>query len=261
MKKILITLLAGCLLMAGCNNDQQEARSYAALSVSTSLVQTKSEALEDIKTSMRVFIIGRSFNESYLFSELPDVLYVPVDSEQSYVVAAQNVTQEDALAQPDVWGQKRYAGFVEILLDRIAKPGSDEQYVYSIEVPCSIVNSMVSVAFDPTIEEYLTDYSVTVYTDEERKLIFDASNASSALAHFTSGKCLKCRFSGMYNVTGEIIEYLFDYNLLAADHITFTVSLKNVDGSLGKPEINVDKTCGEFEEDVEVDPSDNGVIE
>lgn len=261
MKKISVIISLVCAVLTGCSSDIQEVGEHAAISVRTSMIQTKSTDIESVKESMRVFIIGRDFNESYLYSELPDLIYVPADSEQPYIIAAQNITEDEALVYPDRWGQKRYAGSVEILLDRISKAGSEDQYVYSIEIPCKVVNSMVAVTFDPSIDDYFTGYSVTAYTDEGRKLIFDASNASSALAHFTSGKVLNCFFSGVFNVTGEIREYQFEYELKAADHVTFTFSLRNVVGELGKPDINVDMTCEEFEEDIVVDPSDNGVIE
>lgn len=261
MKNIYIILSFVCILVSGCRTELQHVDAYAALSVIPVMPQTKSTDPELIKASMRVFIVGRDFNESYLYSELPEVIYVPADSEQSYLIAAQNVTEDEALISPDIWGQKRYAGAVNILLNRITKPDSEEQYVYSIEVPCEVVNSMVSVNFDPTIEAYFKDYNVSTYTDEGRVLVFGPSNASSALAHFTSGKSLKCVFSGIFNVTGETVEYPFEYYLEAADHVTFTFSLRNVEGTLSKPEINVDKSYEEFDEDVVVDPSDNGVIE
>lgn len=253
----LITLVAVLVIASSCQ--KSDIVRYASLQIVSQIVEplTKTVTPED----MTVYIDGEDFHAEYAYSELPDLIDVPVDKDIPYIVRAENITVEDAEILPDIWGQKRYAGSVEVLVDRFMEKDADGKNVsltYPVTVRCIVANSMLSVVFDESVLTYYEEPKVVAYTEAGRKLEFTPDNAISALAHFTAGKMMYFDFSGIFKVSGEKKSYMDCIELEPAAHYTLTFKMQHTEGSLGQPAITVVDTCENVYETMTVDPSDNG---
>ena len=260
MRKLIAFLTLMPLLALSCQ--KQETVSYASLKIDAQVIEpvTKAVTADD----MTVFIDGEDFHAQYSYPDLPDYIDVPVDKDIPYVVRAENVSVEESLTLPDIWGQRRYAGSVEVLVDRFMQKDEDNKNVplyYPVTVSCVVANSILSVVFDQSVLTYYTDPKVIAYTDEDRKLEFTPDNAASALAHYTSGKMLYFEFSGLFNVSGERKFHMDCKELEPATHYTLTFKMQHTEGSLGEPSITVIETCEDIYETMTVDPSDDGKFE
>lgn len=259
MRKLSIVLLIAAAA-AACQKEAQV--QTASLQVSAVVIepQTKAVTADD----MTVFIDGEDFHAEYSYGLIPSLIAVPVDKDIPYVVSAENVTVEEAETLPDIWGMKRYAGSYEVLVDRFMQKDEDGNNIpltYPVTVNCTVVNSMLSVVFDPTVLTYYSRPVVMAYTDADRKLEFTPSNASDAVAHFTAGKQLYFDFSGVFNVSGETLSHSGSLELEPATHYTLTFRMQNTEGALQQPVIAVDKYCEDIYETMTVDPSDDGRFE
>ncbi len=259
MRKLMVVLLIAATT-AACQKEAQV--QTASLQVSAVVIEpaTKTVTAED----MTVFIDGENFHAEYSYGMIPSLISVPVDKDIPYVVSAENVTVEEAESLPDIWGMKRYAGSYEVLVDRFMQKdenGKNIPLTYPVTVHCAVANSMISVVFDSTVLTYYSQPVVTAYTDEDRILEFTPSNASEAVAHFTSGKPVYFEFSGIFNVSGEIISHSGNIEVEPATSYTLTFRMQNTQGSLQQPAITVDKYCEDIYETMTVDPSDDGRFE
>lgn len=81
------------------------------------------------------------------------------------------VSVDAGVAETAGWNGPHFSGERSF----VVSAGSDEQ----IDVNCTIDNTLVGVAFDQSVTDLLTGYSVTVSTDAKNSIVFDAENASS----------------------------------------------------------------------------------
>lgn len=260
MRNCAAYLMMVALAAVSCQHEEQV--SYASLSISPIIIDaaTRSVSADD----MTVFIDGENFHQEYAYSELPSLIDVPVDKDIPYLVSAENMTVEEAETLPDSWGQIRYAGSTQVLVDRFMTKddnGENTPLYYSVTVNCIVANSMLSVVFDQSVLTYYTDPKVTAFTDKSRQLEFTPDNATSALAHFTADRQLFFEFTGIFNVSGEERSHLDAVEIEPAMHYTLTFKMTSVEGSLARPDITVIETCEDIYETMTVDPSDDGVFE
>lgn len=260
MRKMLSFMTFMSFLAFSCQ--KTETVDYASLKIDAQVIEPMTKAVTE--DDMTVFIDGEGFHAQYSYSSLPDYIDVPVDKDIPYLVSAENVTVEESLTQPDIWGQRRYAGSVEVLVDRFMQKDEDNKNVplyYPVTVRCIVANSILSVIFDQSVMAYYTDPKVVAYTDKDRKLEFTPDNAASAQAHFTSGKMMYVDFSGLFKVSGEQKSRMYSIELEPATHYTLTFKMQNTEGAIAQPSITVIETCEDIYETMTVDPSDNGKFE
>lgn len=253
-------MLAAMSAFASCQSEEQV--SYASLSISPVVIEARTKAVT--ADDMNVYIDGEDFHLEYPYSALPSIIPVPVDKDIPYVIMAENITAEEAETQPDEWGQMRYAGVEEVLVDRFMtkdENGENIPLTYPVTVKCTVANSMLSVIFDQSVLTYYTGPKVTAFTDKSRQLEFTPDNATSALAHFTADRQLFFEFTGIFNVSGEERSHLDAVEIEPAMHYTLTFKMTSVEGSLARPDITVIETCEDIYETMTVDPSDDGVFE
>lgn len=254
MKKTILTILMS-LAVLSCQRVVIEDMQMGTLSLKVNnktLVDMQTKAEETVSTdNFNVTVASPSYTRTFVYSELPLFLAVPADT---YTVSAENVSEAESVSLPDTWGQKRFAGQTRGIVVSASQNSS-------VTVNCQMVNSAVSIVFDSSITENFTGYSIQAYTDQARKLTFDA-NTTSKIAYFPADYELTYVFSGTYKKDGQPVSITGTQVLAAATHIhlTFKMNLPQEDtnGSIGKPQIIVDETCTDLYETLTVDPSNGG---
>ena len=254
MKKIILTILASLALLS-CQRVVIDGLQMGTISLKVNnkaLVDMQTKAEETVSTdNFKVTVTSPSYTRTFVYSEMPLTLAVPADT---YTVSAENVSESESVSVPDEWGQKRFAGQTRGIIVSASKNSP-------VTVNCQMVNSAVSIVFDSSITDNFTNYSIQAYTDQARKLTFDASTTSKT-AYFPAEYELTYVFSGTYKKDGQPVSITGTRVLAAATHIhlTFKMNLPQEDtnGSIGKPQIIVDETCTDFYETLTVDPSNGG---
>lgn len=254
MKKTILTILT-LLTVLSCQRVVIEDMQMGTLSLKVNnktLVDMQTKAEETVSTdNFNVTVASPSYTRTFVYSELPLFLAVPADT---YTVSAENVSEAESVSLPDTWGQKRFAGQTRGIVVSASQNSS-------VTVNCQMVNSAVSIVFDSSITENFTGYSIQAYTNQARKLTFDA-NTTSKIAYFPADYELTYVFSGTYKKDGQPVSITGTRVLAAATHIhlTFKMNLPQEDtnGSIGKPQIIVDETCTDLYETLTVDPSNGG---
>ncbi len=248
MKKTLFLLFALPTLFS-CQQEVVEEQAFGSMSLSVA----NNPVVEDVtraggEVSIYDFNINVFCEEelkySFPFREYIEPILVPVGQ---YTAFAESVTEEQSLTQPTEWGQIRYSG-------------SDTQWVRSgrvtqFDIECRVANSAVSVIFDASLERFYSDIKVDVYTTEDRQLTYTQDNAATAVGYFNPGTQYYV-FTGTY--AGETIPRTFSgqFNTAAATRTSVTFKTTTQEGTLGKPEIEVDYTCEDFYETVTLDPTE-----
>ena len=259
MKRMIICIAVMTALLFSCQ--KPETVRYASLKIAAQVVEPMTRTVTE--NDMTVYIDGENFHASYAYAELPDVIDVPVNSDVRYVIRAENITEEEAETKPDAWGQKRYAGesdtLVNVIVDTVRN--NVDPYYYTIHLKCTVANSMLSVVFDQSVLTYYSEPKVTAYTDTDRKLEFTPDNAAEAMAHFTADKQLFMEFTGLFNISGERKFHMDSIELQPNMHYTMTFKMEFTEGGLSQPVITVDEFCEDIYETMTVDPSDNGVFD
>ena len=254
MKKTILTILTS-LAVLSCQRVVIEDMQMGTLSLKVNnkpLVQMQTKAEETVSTdNFNVTVASPSYTRTFVYSDMPSMLAVPADT---YTVSAENVSEAESVSLPDTWGQKRFAGQTRGIVVSASKNSP-------VTVNCQMVNSAVSIVFDSSITDNFTDYSIQAYTEQARKLTFDA-NTTSKTAYFPAEYELTYVFSGTYKKDGQPVSITGTRVLAAATHIhlTFKMNLPQEDtnGSIGKPQIIVDETCTDLYETLTVDPSNGG---
>ncbi|MGM9736344.1 MAG: DUF4493 domain-containing protein [Candidatus Cryptobacteroides sp.] len=268
MKKELYisVIIVATAWMTSCQRMVIEDAQYGVLSVSVEnspveVIETKADDDEGTVSvdDFSVTIASATNSYSYIYGEMPSSITLPVGS---YNIHAENVTLEESLTQPDKWGQKRFAG------DEIGVAVSGDGSVANATVNCTMVNSALSVIFDQTVQEYFSSYSLSVSSDESRKLVFDSSNSwnssdrTGAIAYFESSVSVSYSFIGTPSAGGDDFSTTGSFTLQPANHLFLTIKVRQTEdpqaGSVGKPSITVDQTCDDLYDSITVDPSEGG---
>lgn len=256
MKKILI-LSAMLMAMASCQRAVIERELYGKLTLSlenSPIVESVTKA-DDAAVStddFSVFVSSDDATFSYIYKDMPSVVTLPVGD---YIVSAENVSESVSLSQPDKWGQVRYAGTsAPVTVSAGLNPTS-------VSLTCKMVNTAVSVVFGENIDKHFTDYKITAYTVDTRKLEYTPSNTvgeNPVVGYFNGGITLNYVFSGTYILENEPMTIVGSKVLQPATHLHLTFKMSEQNGTVGKPEIIVDATCTDLYETITVDPSEGG---
>jgi hypothetical protein len=183
---------------------------------------------------------------------MPSVITIPAGF---YTVSAENVTESQALTVPDIWGQVRYAGATA------QKEVVAGQEPTQFSLTCKMVNTAVSVVFGENIDKHFTDYKITAYTVDTRKLEYTPANTvgeTPAVGYFSSGVAVNYVFTGTYKLENEPMTITGSKMLQPATHLHLTFKMSEQNGAIGKPEITIDTTCEDLYETITVDPSEGG---
>lgn len=259
MKKFYILVL-GALMAMACQKNiiQKETEGRLSLLLENSPiveVLTRADGDEVSVDDFNVYVSSKDAVFTYVYKDMPSVITVPVGL---YTVSAENITETQSLTLPDKWGQVRYAGT------------SDEKEVVAGLTPtpfsltCKMVNTAVSVVFGENIDKHFTDYKITAYAVDNRKLEYTPSNTSGetpAVGYFSSGVALNYVFTGTYIIGNEPMTITGSKILQPATHLHLTFRMSQQNGAVGKPEIVVDSTCEDLYETITVDPSEGGSFE
>ncbi len=216
------------------------------------IVEVVTKAGETVPADdFNVYISSDAATFSYVYKNMPPVVTVPVGT---YAVSADNVTEDQSLTQPDKWGQVRYAGETQA---KEVKAGNTPT---EFSLTCTMANTAVSVVFGENIDKHYSGYTVTAYTEESRKLVFDTVNTvgeTPAVGYF-SPSTLYYEFTGTFMEESSPMVIKGAKPLRAATHLHLTFRMSEQNGAVGKPEITVDATCEDLYETITVDPSEGG---
>ena len=256
MKKFPILFLLFAMAMACQKNIiQREAEGRLSLHLENSpVIEVLTRASGDVVSvdDFNVSVTSKDAVYSYVYKDMPSVITVPVGF---YTVSAENVSEVESLTSPDKWGQVRYAG---TSAEREVVAGVNPT---RISLTCTMVNTAVSVIFGENIDKHFTDYSITAYTVDTRKLEYTPLNTvgeSPAVGYFNSGVALNYVFKGTYILENKPMTISGSKMLDPATHLHLTFRMSEQNGEVGKPEIIVDYTCESLYETVIVDPSEGG---
>ncbi len=217
--------------------------------------QTRAEGTGINLDEFNVYVYSSGYSETYKYRELVNPVSVPAGM---YTLSAENVTESESISLPDLWGQPRYVGVSE---EKEVVAG-DQATTFNIE--CAMVNTAVSVVFDESITGSFSGYKVTAYTDEGRKLEYDAANTvgpAPAVGYFTP-KTLRYVFTGKYlNVDDGGKEYPNDFTFEKSVELTPATLLNlkfkigdDSDGGNINIDINVNTDYDLVSETVTVNP-------
>lgn len=216
------------------------------------IVEVVTKAGETVPADdFNVYISSDAATFSYVYKNMPPVVTVPVGT---YVVSADNVTEAQSLTQPDQWGQVRYAGETQA---REVKAGNTPT---EFSLTCTMANTAVSIVFGENIDKHFDNYTVTAYTVDTRKLVFDAQNTAGetpAVGYFPA-QTLYYEFAGNFMEEETPMVVKGSKSLRAATHLHMTFRISEQNGAVGRPEITVDATCEDLYETITVDPSEGG---
>lgn len=256
MKKFYaVALLA--LLAVSCQKNiiQKEAEGRLSLLLENSPVVevlTKADGDEVSVEDFNVYVASDDAIYTYVYKDMPSVITVPVGF---YTVSADNVTETESLTAPDKWGQVRYAG--TSMQKEVVAGLNPTRY----SITCTMVNTAVSVVFGENLDKHFTDYAITLYTDEDRRLEYTPLNTAGeapAVGYFNGGASLNYVFTGTYIIGNEPMTITGSKTLQPATHLHLTFRMSEQNGAVGKPEIIVDARCEDLYETITVDPSEDG---
>ncbi len=254
MKKTLFIMLSLAAAVS-CQKQLIMRQTNGAISVNVEnspVVEVVTKAGEDVAVDdFNVYISSDAATFSYVYKNMPPVVTVPIGT---YTVSADNVTEVQSLTQPDAWGQVRYAGTTEA---KEVKAGvTPTEY----SLTCTMANTAVSVVFGENIDKHFDNYTVTAYTVDTRKLVFDTVNTvgENPVVGYFSPATLNYEFTGNFMEEAAPMTIRGSKQLRPATHLHLTFRMSEQNGAVGKPEIIVDATCEDLYETITVDPSDGG---
>lgn len=253
MKKFTI-IAAALFAAASCQEVLIEDKADGAISVrleNSPVVEVVTKADESVDVNeFNVYITSEDALDfepiSKKYRELDAVMAVGVGN---YTIYADNVTEEASLAGR---GQVRYA------CDPVTKP-VEAGKAATFELKCSMVNTAISVEFIGNFANYVTEYGVKVWTEdnESRKLEYNADNAAVGYFKPSESYYLVYEFTGEDKEGNPIPEISARLQIQPKTHLTLQFRIKGDEsGNLNKPTIEVDTDCEELDPVVvEVDPT------
>ncbi len=259
MKKTAIfTAALGLMAAVSCQEVIMSDRADGAISVhieNSPVVEviTKAESGESTSEvspdNFKVYIksTDKSFvMDPYIYKDMPTQITVPAGF---YIVSAENVNEQEALAQPDSWGQVRYYG--ESDSQEVKAGQSATQYNFT----CYMVNTALSIDFSEKISTHFKDFKVTAFTDG-RNLEYTTSTTDK-VGYFTPGT-LTYVFTGKYMDETSPMTITGTRTVAKATHLHLTFDISEQNGTVDKPTIIVDASCTDLNTTITVDPSENG---
>lgn len=218
-------------------------------------VISKAYVGEEVPTDdFMVYVSSSNSTYSWRCADMPSVVTLPVGM---YTVSAESVSAADAVSLPDRWGQVRYAGKTSEPVEVVA--GATP---VTVDLTCRMANTAVSVVFGENIDKHFTDYTMTAYTDASRKLVYTPENTAGedpAVGYFDS-VTLHYVFEGVFMDDSQPLKITGSKVLEPATHLHLTLRMSGQNGSLGRPDIEIDYKCEDLDEILTVDPSGDGTF-
>lgn len=168
----LLAVLAGC----SQKEDVAEVQAEGSLNISLEISESVKSAMssDELLSTALIKIYKADFSgmvRSYVFSEAPSEIFLPVDEYRVDVEAGEMVKENPDSAS---WDQKSYKGQKTFTI-----VASQSQ---AVQVQAGINNVLTNVTFDPTIAENIASgFSFTIGTDAKdasKQLVYDASKDS-----------------------------------------------------------------------------------
>ena len=258
MKKFLFIL--AIFFVVSCQKQLIERRQEGCLtfSLNNSPVVELTTRAESSDVDVDLFLVhvkGDEDSYDYVYGDMPSTVIVPVGF---YAVSAENVTEAASYTEPDEWGQVRYAGTTD---RREVLPGMTPT-VFSLT--CTMANTAVSVEFDGNLDKHFTDYTVTLYNDSARKLVYTPENTSAesaAVGYFDPVPALVYEFAAIRKEDSMPFSVTGTKDLSPASHLFLKFNLSMQNGYVGKPAINVDASYENLYETITIDPIEGEIVE
>ena len=154
----------------------------------------------------------------------------------TYTVSAENCTADEAVSG---YGRKRLFGTKDVTL-------SYEKPNQTVNLDCILVNSLISIIFDPSVAGVFNDLKVTVKSGTRSVVIKEGDKVSEA---WFNPAAISWTISGVSKATGKTVSQEDSRTLEARQNLKITVKVTNSDGMfLVKPVISIDSNILKSEE-------------
>ena len=159
----------------------------------------------------------------------------------TYTVSAENCTAAEAVSG---YGHKRLMGTKDVIL-------SYENPNQTVNLDCVLVNSLISIIFDPSVTGVFNDLKVTVQSGTRSVVIKEGDKVSEAW--FNPG-AISWTISGVSKATGKTVSQEGKRTLDARQNLKITVKVTYSDGLIsGSPVINIDSNISKLDENKKID--------
>lgn len=159
----------------------------------------------------------------------------------TYTVSAENCTADEAVSG---YGHKRLFGTKDVTL-------SYENPNQTVNLDCVLVNSLISIIFDPSVTGVFNDLKVTVKSGTRSVVIKEGDKVSEAW--FNPG-AISWTISGVSKATGKTVSQEGKRTLDARQNLKITVKVTYSDGLIsGSPVINIDSNISKLDENKKID--------
>ena len=146
-----------------------------------------------------------------------------------YTVSAENCTADEAVSG---YGRKRLLGTKDVTL-------SYEKPNQTLNLDCILVNSLISIIFDPSVTGVFNDLKVTVQSGTRSVVIKEGDKVSEA---WFNPAAISWTISGVSKATGKTVSQEGNRTLEARQNLKITVKVTYSDGMISvTPGISIDK--------------------
>lgn len=154
----------------------------------------------------------------------------------TYTVSAENCTADEAVSG---YGRKRLFGTKDVTL-------SYENPNQTVNLDCILVNSLISIIFDPSVTGVFNDLKVTVQSGTRSVVIKEGDKVSEA---WFNPAAISWTISGVSKATGKTVSQEGNRTLEARQNLKITVKVTYSDGMISvKPVISIDSNISTSEE-------------
>lgn len=154
----------------------------------------------------------------------------------TYTVSAENCTADEAVSG---YGRKRLFGTKDVTL-------SYENPNQTVNLDCVLVNSLISIIFDPSVTGVFNDLKVTVQSGTRSVVIKEGDKVSEA---WFNPAAISWTISGVSKATGKTVSQEGNRTLEARQNLKITVKVTYSDGMISvKPVISIDSNISTSEE-------------
>lgn len=183
-KLTIIILALAAIALGACSRYDEATADKGAFSLDVKMGEPATKAAmsqEDLLSSAKVSIYKGDFSgkvREYVYSQMPDAIYLPADDYRVDVIAGENTKANPALAS---WDQKSYKGSSDVT---VAAGASSK-----VTVTAKVCNVISRITFDQTVADAFEDgYSCSVSLGESGgQLVYNASKSGEDGFFLVSG--------------------------------------------------------------------------
>ena len=156
----------------------------------------------------------------------------------TYTVSAENCTADEAVSG---YGHKRLFGTKDVTL-------SYENPNQTVNLDCVLVNSLISIIFDPSVTGVFNDLKVTVKSGTGTRSVEIKEGEAVREAWFNPG-AISWTISGVSKATGKTVSQEGSRTLDARQNLKITVKVTYTDGMISdSPRISIASEISEVKE-------------